>query len=145
MALYIETKIRYDKTLENGVTKKVTERFLVDALSFTEAEARITEEQAPFISGDFSVSAVKKTNIAEISRTGKDDKWYSCKINFITIDERTAQEKKTATHILVEASDFNSACNNLREFMKDTMADYDIASISETDIMDVYIHENNNA
>ncbi|MCM1379543.1 MAG: DUF4494 domain-containing protein [Prevotella sp.] len=138
MALYIETKIRYDKVMENGISKKVTEPYLVDALSFTEAEARIIEEQSPFISGEFSVSAVKKTNIAEIFRDSTGDRWYNCKLAFITIDERTASKKRTNSHILVQASDFRNAYENLIDGMKGTMADFEVVSISETPIMDVY-------
>ncbi len=88
MALWIETKVRFDKTMENGTVKKVTEPYLVDALSFTEAEARIIEEVTPFISGDFDVNAVKKSNIAEIFRDDSGDKWYKVKVAFITIDEK---------------------------------------------------------
>lgn len=139
MALYIETKIRYDKMQENGIVKKVTEKFLVNALSFTEAEARIIEEQTPFISGDFSVSAVKKTNIAEIfSDQSNGDRWYNCKLNFITIDEKTATEKKKASHILVLAYNFDDALDNLKNGMRGTVSDYEIAGITETDILDVY-------
>ena len=139
MALYIETKIRFDKMQENGIVKKVTERYLVNALSFTEAEARIIEEQTPFISGDFSVSAVKKTNIAEIfSDQSNGNRWYNCKVNFITIDEKTASEKKKASHILVLAHNFDDALDNLKNGMKGTVSDYEIAGITETDIMDVY-------
>lgn len=139
MALYIETKIRYDKMQENGIVKKVTEKFLVNALSFTEAEARIIEEQTPFISGDFSVSAVKKTNIAEIfSDQSNGDRWYNCKLNFITVDEKTATEKKKASHILVLAYNFDDALDNLKNGMKGTVSDYEIAGITETDILDVY-------
>lgn len=141
MALYIETKIRYDKVMENGISKKVTEPYLVDALSFTEAEARIIEEQSPFISGEFSVSAVKKTNIAEIFRDSTGDRWYNCKLAFITIDEKTAQEKRSNSHILVQASDFRNAYENLIDGMKGTMADFEVVSISETPIMDVYAHK----
>lgn len=138
MALWIETKVRFDKTMENGTVKKVTEPYLVDALSFTEAEARIIEEVTPFISGDFKVSAVKKTNIAEIFRDDSGDKWYKVKVNFITIDEKTAAEKRKASYILVQASDFKGAYDNFIAGMKGTMADYEIASITETALMDVY-------
>lgn len=137
MALYIETKIRYDKTQENGVIKKTTESYLVDALSFTEAEARITEEMKPYISGDFSVSAVKKTKIAEIFK-GEGDRWYMVKVNFISINEKTGAEKKTASHILVQAYDFDGAVSNFKEGMKGTMADYEIAGITETAYMDIF-------
>lgn len=139
MALYFETKIRFDKTLENGSTKRVTEHYIVDALSFTEAEARIIEEQQPYISGNFTVSAVKKSNIAEIfNLNGAEDRWYRCKLNFISIDEKTAQEKKSAHNILVRASDFEDALTTLKDGMKGTIADYEIASIIETNIIYVY-------
>lgn len=124
--------------MENGMQKKVTEPYLVDALTFTEAEARITEEVTPFISGEFSISAVKRTKIAEIFWDDTADKWYLVKVNFITLDEKTAVEKKTTSQILVAASDFRGALENFMDGMKGTMADFEIASITETPIMDVY-------
>lgn len=138
MAMYIETKVRFDKVQENGTVKKVTEPYLVDALSFTEAEARIIEEVTPFISGEFSVSAVKKTNISEIFFNEAGDKFYKVKVNFITLDEKTAVERKKASYILVQASDFKDAYDRFMDGMKGTMADFDIAAITETAIMDVY-------
>ena len=138
MAQWFECKVRYDKLMENGMQKKVNEPYMVDALSFTEAEARIIEEVTPFISGDFSVSAVKRTNISEIFWDDSADKWYHVKVNFITIDEKSAVEKRTTSHILVAASDFKGALDNFMEGMKGTMADFEIASIAETTIMDVY-------
>ena len=138
MANWIECKIRYDKVMENGAAKKVTEPYLVDALSFTEAEARITEEMTPYISGDFSVSAIKRTKIAEIFFFDNGDRWYMVKVAFITIDEKTAVEKRSASLILVQASNFKEAYDNFLEGMKGTMADYEIMQISETPLMDVY-------
>ncbi len=138
MANWFECKVRYDKLQENGAVKKVNEPYLVDALSFTEAEARIIEEQTPFISGDFSVSAVKRTKISEIFWNEGGDRWYLVKVAFITIDERSGAEKRTATLILVQASNFKEALDNFIEGMKGTMADYEIVSITETPLMDVY-------
>lgn len=138
MANWFECKVRYDKIQENGSVKKVNEPYLVDALTFTEAEARIIEEQTPFISGEFSVSAVKRTRISEIFFNEGGDRWYMVKVAFITIDEKTAVEKKTSTLILVQASEFKEALDNFNEGMKGTMADYEIQSISETPLMDVY-------
>ena len=138
MAQWFECKVRYDKLMENGMQKKVNEPYMVDALSFTEAEARIIEEVTPFISGDFSVSAVKRTNISEIFWDDSADKWYLVKVAFITIDERTAVEKKSISQILVAASDFRGALDNFLEGMKGTMADYEIVSINETPLVDVY-------
>lgn len=138
MANWFECKVRYDKLQENGAVKKVNEPYLVDALSFTEAEARIIEEQTPFISGDFSVSAVKRTKISEIFWNESGDRWYLVKVAFITIDERSGVEKRTSTLILVQASDFKEALDNFIEGMKGTMADYEVVSIAETPLMDVY-------
>ena len=86
MALWFECKVKYDRMQENGMVKKVNEPYLVDALSFTEAESRIIEEVKPFISGDFSISAVKKTKISEIFFDETADKYYMVKVNFITPD-----------------------------------------------------------
>ena len=138
MANWFECKVRYDKTMENGAIKKVTEPYLVDALSFTEAEARIIAEQTPFISGDFTVNAVKRTKISEIFFDDSADRWYLVKVAFITIDEKTAVEKRSVSTILVAASDFKGALDRFNEGMKGTMADYEIVSIAETPLMDVY-------
>jgi hypothetical protein len=122
---------------ENGAVKKVNEPYLVDALSFTEAEARITEEVSPLISGEFSVSAVKRTNFTEIFWNDAADKWYHVKVSFITIDEKSAAEKKTTSHILVAANNFREALDNFMEGMKGTMADFEVSAITETLYMDV--------
>ncbi len=135
MANWFECKVRYDKLQENGAAKKVTEPYLVDALSFTEAEARITEEQRPFISGEFDVAAVKRSRIAF---NDEGDKWYLAKVGFITVDEKSGVEKRHISQTLVQASGFKNAYDTLVEYMKGTQADYDIVSIQETPLMDVY-------
>ncbi|MCL1943999.1 MAG: DUF4494 domain-containing protein [Candidatus Azobacteroides sp.] len=138
MSNWFECKVRYEKTMENGMQKKVTEPYLVDALSFTEAEARIIKEMIPFISGEFTVSDIKRAKYAELFENPDGDKWYKCKVLFITIDEKSAAEKKTASNMLVQAPDIQTALTNLTEGMKGTMADYEVASITETTIMDIY-------
>lgn len=145
MANWFECKVRYDKLQDNGASvKKVTETFLVDALSFTEAESRIIEEREPYISGDFSVSAVKRTKISEIFYKEDGDRWYMVKWLIVTIDEKPAAigkppvEKKVAVLTLVQASDFQGALNTFLDEMKGTMADFEIAQIHETQILDVY-------
>ena len=135
---WFECKVKYDKTLETGAVKTVTEPYLVDALSFTEAAARITEEMQPYISGEFTVSAVRRVNLSDIFYNESGDRWYKVKTNFITIDEKTAVEKKTASFQLVQASEFKEALDVFMEGMKDTMADFEIASITETMLMDVF-------
>ena len=138
MALWFECKIGYDRMQENGMVKKVNEPYLVDALSFTEAESRIIEEMKPFISGDFSISAVKKTKISEIFFDETGDKYYMVKYNIITLDEKSGVEKRVAVFTLVQAADFDTALVNFRDGMKGTLADFEIASIAETPLMDVF-------
>ena len=138
MALWFECKVRYEKMMENGMVKKVNEPYLVDALTFTEAEARIMEEMKPFISGEYSISSEKKTKISEIFFNEDGDRYYQVKVNFITLDEKTGTEKKTATLILVQASDFEDALKKFQAGMEGTMGDYEIASITETMLMDVF-------
>ena len=137
---WFECKIKYDKTLENGLTKPVTEPYLVDALSFTEAEARIIEEMTPYLNGEFTVSDIKRAKYSELffAEDTSADRWFKCKLTFITLDEKSGAEKKTSTNVLVQASDLRDAVKKLDEGMKGSMADYIISSIAETAIIDVY-------
>lgn len=136
--------LKYEKVMENGKEKKVTEKYLIDALSVTEAEARLIEEMSPFISGDFSIKAVVDTKYAEVvpSDNEADDTWFKCKLGYITLDEKTWAEKTATTNMLVQAADLRQAVKNLDEHMKGTMADYRIESVSDSKIMDVYPYNN---
>lgn len=140
MHTWFTCKIRYDKTLENGMTKRVTEPYLVDALSFTEAEERIIEEMTPYISGGFTVADVTRANYSELFYSDEDsaDTWFKIKMAFIVLDENSGAEKKTMTNVLVQAADLRDAVKKLDEGMKGTMSDYVIVSVAETAIMDVY-------
>ena len=140
MKRYYEVKARFEKTMENGMQKKVKETYLFDAMSFSEAEARAAEELVPFASGDFEVTDIKRAGYTELfpSDSESADKWYAVRINFITLDERSGKEKKTKAEYLVQAAEINGARTSFIEGMKGTMADYEIVSIKETPIMDVY-------
>lgn len=145
MHTWFECRIGYQKVMENGMQKKITEPYLVDALSFTEAEARIIEEMAPYISGEFAVKGVKLAGYSELfpSEEESADRWFKCRLSFITLDEKSGAEKRTLSNVLVQASDLRDAINKLDTGMKGTMADYQIASVAETAIMDVYPYEAN--
>ena len=140
---WFECRIRYEKTMENGMNKKVTEPYLVDALSFTEAEARIIEEMAPFISGEFTVRDIKRANYSELFYTEdvQADRWFKSRLAFITLDAKNGAEKKTFQNVLVQASDLRDAVKKLDEGMKGSLVDYAIMLMKETDIMDVYAYE----
>ncbi|MDH6305834.1 hypothetical protein M2459_003045 [Parabacteroides sp. PF5-5] len=135
---WFECKVSYEKMLENGMQKKVSEPYLVDALSFTEAEARIIEEIRPFITGEFTIADIKRARFSEIFFNENGDRFYRIKVYFISLDEKSGAEKKTAVQMLAQASDLKSAIAILEEGMKGTMADYTIASVTETALMDVF-------
>ena len=143
MKTWFECRIRYEKVMENGMSKKVTEPYLVDALSFTEAEARIIEQMAPYISGEFTVRDIKRSSFSEVFYTDEEvaDKWYKGRLGFIAVDEKAGKEKITYTNVLVQASDLRDAVKKLDEGMKGSMADYVIILMQETAIMDVYEYE----
>ena len=138
MHTWFECKVKFEKTASEGNIVKTSEAYLVDALSFTEAEERITREMKPFISGDFQVANIKRVKINELFFDETGDKWYRSKVNFVTYDEESQTEKRTAVAMFIQAADFSHALENLKKGMQGTMADYEIASITETMLMDVF-------
>lgn len=143
MKQWFESSIKYEKVMENGMEKKVTEKYLIDALSCTEAEARLVQEMTPFISGEFRTASVKEAKYSEVFTSDEEsaDQWFKCKIAFISLDEKSGADKKTYTQVLVKAADLRDAVKKLDEGMKGTLADYIIESVADSKIMDVYFYE----
>jgi len=143
MNKWFECKVKYVKTMENGLEKPVKETYLVDAISFTEAEKRFIEEIRPFMSGEFEISDIKRVNYSEVffCEAESADKWFKCKLSFITLDEKSGAEKRSNSYALVQAGDLREAIKYLDEQMKGTIMDYQIASVTETLIMDVYPYD----
>lgn len=139
-SIWFECKVRYEKTEDDGMPRKVTETYVVDALSFSEAESRILEEMGKYVSGELEVCDLKIAQYKEIFFADNDlaDKWYKAKLAFITIDEKTDKEKKTSMFYLVNAGNINSALKNVDELMGSTMIDYQTCNLTETHIMDVF-------
>lgn len=141
-ANWFECKIRYEKMMDDGLQKKVTEAYVVDALSFSEAEEKIIEEMSSYISGEFNVTDIKKASYGEIFFSDLDsaDKWYKAKLQFITLDEKSGKEKRSTVNYLVQGGSFNDAVKNLDDVMGGTMIDYVITAVNETMLMDVFEH-----
>ena len=139
-AIWFECKIAYEKVMEDGLQKKVSENYVVDALSFTEAEKRIMEEMSSCISGEFTIKDIKIAPYKEIFFSDEElaDRWYKAKLEFITIDEKTEKEKRSAVNYLVQAGTLKGAVGNIESVMGTTMIDYVIASVTETKLMDVF-------
>lgn len=142
MEQWFEGSIRYEKMMENGMLKKVTEKYLIDAVSCTEAEARLIQEMTPFISGEFRTVSVKEAKYAEvfISEEEAADMWFKCKLAYITLDEKSGKETKTMTQMLVQAADLRDAIKKLDFNMEGTMADYLIESVADSKIWNVYFY-----
>ena len=140
---FFEVKIQYQKTLEDGKEKKVTEQYVVEALSFTEAESRIAEEMLPYTDGDLDVVSEKIAPFNEIflSDNSTDDKWFVSKVSFITIDEKTAKEKKQTFRYLVQAATSELALDYTKTMLHQCMSDYSIDSVQDTPTLDVFMYE----
>ena len=146
MNYWFECKVSYERQTDNLGTAKVSESYLVDALSFTEAEKRIIEEVTPFAAiggGDLEVVNIRRARIAELflSEDSDHDRYYRAKVNFITIDEKSGSEKKTSATMIVKSDSLPSAVTELSAQLDSQMATYEIASITDTQILDVYRYE----
>lgn len=137
-AIWYECKVKYRKTDDTGVQKVVTEAYLVDAVSYTEAESRINEEMTAYISEEFKITSIKTANFSEIHPFENCDRWFKSKIALVAYDEESGKERKTNMYVLVQANDVKEAYDSTIEVMKGTMGDYTIPAISESPIVDVF-------
>ncbi|MBQ0142789.1 MAG: DUF4494 domain-containing protein [Prevotellaceae bacterium] len=137
---WFECKVATEKSIGEGKIKLFKESYLVDALTFTDAENRIIEEVSPFCSGEFNVTDIKRAKYSELfmSDNENDDKWYKVKVMFITLDEKTETEKKTAVLMLVQAANIEGALHRFKEGMQGSMSDYEVSLIQETNLLDVF-------
>lgn len=140
---WFECKVRYEKTREDGSEKMTTEHYTVDALSFTEAEAKIIEEMAVYVSGELRVDNINRAAYGEIffSDICDDDLWFKARLAFITIDEKSEKEKRSYVTYLVQAKSLERARRYIDEVMGKTMIDYEVKGLNETNIMDVFEHK----
>ena len=141
MHTWFQCKVKYERNVDDGSIAKVSETYLIDALSFTEAEERINEEMKPYISGDFMVTDIKRAKIYELFENESGDRWYRSKVNFVSLDEEKGVEKRIATTMYAQASTLKEAVDVIDKGMKGTLADYEIASVVETDVMDIFKYQ----
>ncbi len=139
---WFECKVRYEKTQEDGSDKLVNELYVVDALSFTEAEASIIDNMAVYVSGELKIANINPANYNEIFFSGNDDDdlWFKARLAFITIDDKN-KEKRTYVNYLIQAKSIERAKRYVDEVMGETIIDYELKSLSETKIFDVFEHE----
>lgn len=140
---WFEAKVTYEKTLENGKNKKVSESFLLDALSWTEAEQRICEHMKDYIDVDYTIADIKRVKLSEVFDSDDGEKFFKAKIQFISLDEKNGTEKKISAYMLARANDIDQAQALIKLKMEDTMSDYVIAEVKETKIVEVYAFAEN--
>ena len=138
MNTWFECKVKYEKMGNDGKERMVSEPYLIDAVSFTEAESRIQKELEPYITGDFFLSSVKIANYSELIPNEDGDRWFKCKAAFISLDEEKGIEKRSNTYILVQANNVKEAYDNLTKALSDSISDFEIPSIQESPILDVF-------
>jgi len=138
MNTWFECKVKYEKMGADGKEKMVSEPYLIDAVSFTDAESRIHKELEPYITGDFFVSTIKIANYSELIPNDEGDRWFKSKVSFISLDEEKGIEKRSNTYMLVQANNVKEAYDNITKAMSDSVADFEIPSIQESPLMDVF-------
>lgn len=136
--IWYECKIKYRKTLDSGEQKQVTETYLLDAVSYTEAESRISEEMKAYTSEEFMITNIKVANLAEVHPFENSDRWFKSKVSLIAYDDKTGKEKKSNMYILVQANDVKEAFDNTNQAMQNTMGEFSIPAITESTILDVF-------
>ncbi len=145
MNSWYECKIKYRKTDENGKDKLVSEPYLIDALSFTEAEKRTQEELSQYISSEFRITNIKTANYSEIIPVEDGDRWFKCKLSLISFDEEKGQERRSNSYMLVQANTTKEAYDNLYEYLNGTTSDFEIPAIAESPILDVFPYHGGDA
>lgn len=143
MTNWFSAKAKYQKVDENGKEKTVSENYLLDAVSFTEAEERINKELEPYISGEFLVVEIKMANFSELIPSENGDRWFKTKVSFISLDEEKGTEKRSNTYLLVQANNVKEAYENVELAFSDTVTDYEIPSVQESNILDVFEYSEN--
>jgi len=144
MNYWFECKVSYERQADSMGMKKVSESYLVDALSFTEAEERIIKEVRPFVSvGELEVVNIRRARIAELflNDEAEDDRYFRAKVNFITVDEKSGSEKKTSATMIVKSDSLPNAVTELKAQLDSQMASYEIAAVTDTQILDVFQYE----
>ena len=136
--IWYECKVKYRKTHETGESKITTESYLLDAVSYTEAETRITEEMAAYTSEEFKITNIKVANLAEVHPFENSDRWFKSKVSLVSYDDESGKERKSNIYLLVQANDVKEAYENTEQALQETMGDFTIPAITESPILDVF-------
>lgn len=140
MKQWFVSTVKYNKTDDDGNSKKVTELYLVDAVSFSETEARIYKELESVISGDFEISDISRSNFVDVFYYDDADVWYKCKVTYATVDEDSGKEKKVVQYMLVSAHNVKSAYERIQESLSTMLVPFEIPQITVSKFLEVFVY-----
>jgi|SRR5690606_5818872 hypothetical protein len=141
MRTWFLCKVKYAKENEQGLLKNVSEQYLVDAVSFTEAEARIYDMLGSVIRGDFQVTNISKSNIVDVFFFEDSDVWYKCKITYVVADADSGKEKKVTQFMLVSAHNVKDAYDRIFESLNNMLVSFVVPDINESPIVEIFPYE----
>jgi len=138
MNTWFKVKVKYTKQLESGSFKRVSEPYLLSAMTFTDAEARIYEELGSFIRGEFSVMGITREDIQDIFQYDDADSWFKCKISYDNIDDDGDKKRTVTQNFLVSAKTVKDSYERIEESLESLMLDYQIISIIASPIVEIF-------
>lgn len=138
MKIWFQCKIKYQREEENGKIKKISEPYLVDAVSYTEAEARIYQELGSVIPGEFEVTAITKSRFVDIFHYDDNDVWYKCKVTYMVTDENSGKEKKITNMMLVTAAHVKEAYERIQESLSTMLVPFEVPEIAQSPIVEIF-------
>lgn len=139
MQTWFESKVKYNKVAQSGNEQMVTENFLLDAVSYTDAETRIIRQMQQMVKGgEFQIVDIKKSRIAEVFPFENGEWWFKATINLVTVDEEAGKEKKLRAYYLIMADDIQEALDRLAESLSFLVVPYVVSAITVSTIVDVF-------
>jgi len=141
MRTWFQCKVKYAKENEQGLLKAISEQYLIDAVSFTEAEAILYDRLGSVIRGDFQVTAIAKSNIVDVFFYEDQDTWFKAKIQYIVADADSGKEKKVTQFMLVTASDVPQAHERIQESLSNMLVSFQVPDVTITQVIEVFPYE----
>jgi hypothetical protein len=138
MNSWFTVKVKYTKQLENGTFKRVSEPYLLAAMTFTDAEARIYEELGSSIRGEFQVTGIARTDLHDIFQYDDAEQWFKCKVTYDRIDEDGEKAKTISQNFLVSAAQVKEAYERIEESLATLMIDFNVVSITSSPIVEIF-------
>jgi len=138
MNSWFTVKVKYTKQLENGTFKRVSEPYLLAAMTFTDAEARIYEELGSSIRGEFQVTGITRTDLHDIFQYDDAEQWFKCKVTYDRIDEDGEKAKTISQNFLVSAANVKESYERMEESLATLMIDFNVVSITASPIVEIF-------